>query len=166
MKLWRYLFLPHEISAFERSYLRRMNRIALIFFYLHVPAFAGVAELAGTSMLQAAVMTPLVLIGPTAVHFWLPEPRALAVAYGFTAMVMGGLLVHFGQGPMQIEMHFYFFVLIALLAGLGNPAAIMVAAVTVALHHLVVWLVLPSSVFNYEASVWRSEEHTSELQSR
>lgn len=159
MKLWNYLFLPREISAFERSYLRRMNRIALIFFYMHVPAFIGVAALAHTSMLQAAILTPLVLIGPTAVYFWLRNPRALAVAYGFTAMVMGGLLVHFGQGPMQIEMHFYFFVLIALLAVFGNPAAIMTAAVTVALHHLTVWLLLPSSVFNYEASAWAVVVH-------
>jgi two-component system chemotaxis sensor kinase CheA len=159
MKLWRYLFLPREISAFERSYLRRMNRIALIFFYLHVPAFIGVAALAGTSMVQAAVLTPVVLIGPTAVYFWFRNPRALAVAYGFTAMVMGGLLVHFGQGPMQIEMHFYFFVLIALLAVFGNPAAIMTAAVTVALHHLALWLLLPSSVFNYQASVWAVVVH-------
>ncbi|HEY6174430.1 MAG TPA: ATP-binding protein [Kofleriaceae bacterium] len=159
MKLWNYLFLPREISDFERSYLRRMNRIALLFFYLHVPAFVGVAALAGTSLVQAAILTPIVLIGPTIVYFWLTNPRALAVAYGFTAMVMGGLLVHFGQGPMQIEMHFYFFVLIALLAVFGNPAAIMVAAVTVALHHLVVWLVLPSSVFNYQASVWAVVVH-------
>jgi two-component system, chemotaxis family, sensor kinase CheA len=159
MRLWRYLFLPREISAFERSYLRRMNRIALLFFYLHVPAFVGVAALAGTSMLQAAVLTPIVLIGPTLVYFWLQNPRALAVAYGFTAMVMGGLLVHFGQGAMQIEMHFYFFVLIALLAVFGNPAAILTAAVTVALHHLVIWLLLPASVFNYEASVWAVVVH-------
>ena len=159
MKLWKYLFLPREISAFERSYLRRMNRIALIFFYLHVPAFVAVAALAGTSMLQAAILTPVVLVGPTLVYFWFSNPRALAVAYGFTAMVMGGLLVHFGQGPMQIEMHFYFFVLIALLAVFGNPAAILTAAVTVALHHLVVWLVLPASVFNYEASVWTVVVH-------
>ncbi|HSR98158.1 MAG TPA: hypothetical protein VLM79_13960, partial [Kofleriaceae bacterium] len=159
MKLRSYLFLPREISAFEHSYLRRMNRIALIFFYLHVPAFVAVAALAGTSMLQAAVMTPAVLVGPTVVYYRLRNPRALAVASGFTAMVMGGLLVHFGQGPMQIEMHFYFFVLIALLAVFGNPAAIMTAAVTVALHHLAVWLLLPSSVFNYEASVWAVVVH-------
>jgi two-component sensor histidine kinase/HPt (histidine-containing phosphotransfer) domain-containing protein len=159
MKLWSYLFLPREISAFERSYLRRMNRIALIFFYLHVPAFIGVAALAGTSIVQAAILTPIVLIGPTAVYLWLRNPRALAVAFGFTAMVMGGLLVHFGQGPMQIEMHFYFFVLIALLAVFGNPAAIMTAALTVALHHLTLWLVLPSSVFNYEASAWTVVVH-------
>jgi len=154
MRLLNYLFLPKEISAFERGYLRRMNRIALIFFYLHVPAFVGIAALAGTSMLQAAVLTPLVLVGPTLVYFWFRNPRALSVVYGFTAMVMGGLLVHFGQGPMQIEMHFYFFVLIALLAVFANPAAILTAAVTVAAHHLVVWLVLPASVFNYEASIW------------
>jgi urease beta subunit len=32
-------------------------------------------------------------------------------------------LANFGQGPIQIEMHFYFFVLIALLAMFGKPAA-------------------------------------------
>ena len=159
MKLWSYLFLPKDISAFERSYLRRMNRVALIFFYLHVPVFIGVAALAGTSPLQAAIMTPIVLIGPTLVYFWFQNPRALSVAYGFTAMVMGGLLVHFGQGPMQIEMHFYFFVLIALLAVFGNPAAVLTAAATVAVHHLVVWLVLPTSVFNYDASLWTVVVH-------
>jgi HPt (histidine-containing phosphotransfer) domain-containing protein/two-component sensor histidine kinase len=159
VKLWNYLFLPHEISAFERAYLRRMNRIALIFFYLHIPVFCGVAMLAGTSVLQAAIMTPIVLIGPTIVYFRFQNPRALAIAVGFTAMVLGGLLVHFGQGPMQIEMHFYFFVLLALLAVFGNPAAILTAAATVAVHHLVVWLVLPSSVFNYEASVWTVAVH-------
>ncbi len=159
MKLWSYLFLPSEITAFERAYLRRMNRIALVFFYLHVPAFIGVAALSGTSMLSAAVMTPIVLVGPTIGYFWFRNPRALAVAYGFTAMVMGGLLVHFGQGPMQIEMHFYFFVLLALLAVFGNPAAIVTAAATVAVHHLVVWLVIPSSVFNYEASIWTVVVH-------
>src|SRR5262245_38928390 len=160
MRLLRYLFLPREISAFERSYLRRMNRIALMFFYLHVPAFVGVAALAGTSSLQAAVLTPIVLIGPTAVYFWFSNPRALAVAYGFTAMVMGGLLVHFGQGPMQIEMHFYFFVLIALLSVFANPLVILIAAVTVALHHFVVWLVIPTSVFNYQASFWSVVVHS------
>jgi len=38
-RLGSYLVLPKEVSAFEQSYLARMNRIALIFFYLHVPVF-------------------------------------------------------------------------------------------------------------------------------
>jgi two-component system chemotaxis sensor kinase CheA len=154
-----YLVLPREITEFERRYLRRMNRIALVFFYLHVPVFIAVAALAGTSIVQAAVLTPLVLIGPTLAYVSFKNPRMLSVTYGFTAMVMGGLLVHFGQGPMQIEMHFYFFVLIALLAVFANPMVVITAAVTVAAHHLVLWLVIPRSVFNYEASVWTVAVH-------
>lgn len=75
------------------------------------------------------------------------------MVYGITAMAMGGLLVHFGQGPMQIEMHFYFFALIAFAAVYGNPAVIYVAAITVALHHLLLWMWLPRSVFNYDAGL-------------
>ncbi len=67
---------------------------------------------------------------------------------------MGGLLVHFGAGPVQIEMHFYFFALIAMLTVFGNPLVVVVAAVTVAVHHLALWIVLPASVFNYDAPLW------------
>ncbi len=158
-RLLSYLTLPPEITAFERSYLRRMNRIALVFFYAHVPVFIGVAALAGTSIVQAAVLTPLVLIGPSIAYVLFKNPRYLSATYGFCAMVMGGLLVHFGQGPMQIEMHFYFFVLLALLAVFANPAVILTATVTVAVHHFALWLLVPTSVFNYQASIWTVVVH-------
>lgn len=35
--------LPSEITRFEREYLARMNRIALVFFAAHVPFMAFVA---------------------------------------------------------------------------------------------------------------------------
>jgi two-component system, chemotaxis family, sensor kinase CheA len=158
-RLLSYLLLPKEISEFERRYLARINRIAFLFFLGHVPVFVGIAALAGTSMLQALVLTPLALVGPALAYRLLHNPRHLSIVYGFTAMCMGGLLVHFGQGAMQIEMHFYFFVLIALLAVFANPMAIITAAVTVALHHLLLYLFLPRSVFNYEASLWAVGVH-------
>lgn len=158
-RLWSYLLLPKEISDFERQYLARINRIAFVFFLCHTPVFVGIAAIAGTSMLQAAVFTPLALIGPALAYRLFRNPRHLSIVYGFTAMCMGGLLVHFGQGAMQIEMHFYFFVLIALLAVFANPMAIITAAVTVALHHLLLYLFLPRSVFNYEASLWAVGVH-------
>src|SRR5947209_7243877 len=151
-RLASYLILPNEITAFESDYLRRLNRIGLIFFYAHIPVFMGVAALAGTGVVTALLLTTAVLVGPTIAYRTFDNVRVMSAVFGFTAMCMGGLLVHFGQGPLQIEMHFYFFVLLALLAVFGNPVAILVAAVTVALHHLLLWLILPSSVFNYEAS--------------
>ncbi len=117
------------------------------------------ALLAGTSVVQTLILTPLVLVGPLVAYRTVTNPRHLSVVFGFTAMCMGGLLVHFGKGPMQIEMHFYFFTLIALLAVFGNPMAIVTAAVTVAMHHLVLFLILPSSVFNYRASIWAVAVH-------
>lgn len=157
----RYLSLPKEITAFERAYLGRVNRVALWFFAAHLPIFVLVAGLNGGTGLQALVLTGLVLAGPAVAYRSLAtsSPRVVSVLFGFVAMLMGGLLVHFGQGAMQIEMHFYFFVLIALLAVFANPMAILAAAGTVAVHHLVLYLFLPRSVFNYQASLWAVAVH-------
>jgi len=149
-----YVRLPAEISDFERSWLARMNRVALGFFWLNLPLFVAVAFFNETGPLLAVVLTGLVLVGPTVALGALDNPRAVSMVHGFTAMCLGGLLVHFGQGPVQIEMHFYFFSLLAVLAMFGNPTVIIVAAVTVTLHHTVVWAIIPRSVFNYDASVW------------
>ena len=148
------LILPAHISQFEHSYLARVNRIALWFFVGHLPAFMLIAALNAQSVLGAFLLTSLVLAGPVLAMRSLENPRSVSLVYGFSSMLMGGLLVHFGQGPVQIEMHFYFFALLAMLAVFGNPMAIVVAAVTVALHHLLLWMYLPESVFNYAAPIW------------
>ena len=150
----QFLILPSEITAFERRYLDRVNRIALWFFVLHVPVLVAVAALNDTGPLRALALSMAVVAGPVLAKYSLSNPRAVSIVHGIAAMFMGGVLVHFGQGPMQIEMHFYFFALLAMCAVFGNPMVIIAAAVTVALHHLIVWLVIPRSVFNYDASAW------------
>jgi len=149
-----YLVLPEEISDFERGYLARVNRIALYFFMAHPPIFMAVAALAGTGAWSALWMSLVVLMGPAiAVHF-LANPRHISTIHGVSAMLMGALLVHFGQGQVQIEMHFYFFVLLALLAVTANPMVVFVAAVTAAVHHTLFYFLVPQSIFNYDAQVW------------
>ncbi len=154
MKVSKYLALPAGITPFEHRYLTRLNKVALIFFYLHIPALMAIAWVAGTGVLFALALTSFVMVGPTVAYRTVRNPRHLSVVYGFTAMLMGGLLVHFGQGPVQIEMHFYFFALLAMLCMFANPMVNIVAAVTVALHHLIVWWLAPQSVFNYDAAWW------------
>jgi two-component system, chemotaxis family, sensor kinase CheA len=51
------IVLPDTISDFERSYLRRMNRVGLYFFALHIPVFMLVAYFNGTGTLMAAALT-------------------------------------------------------------------------------------------------------------
>lgn len=157
--LLSYLMLPSTVTEFEQNYLRRLNRIAILFFYAHIPVMMLVAAICGTGPVLAGISTSVLLVGATLAYFQFKNVRHLSLVFGFTAMCLGGLLVHFGQGPMQIEMHFYFFVLIALLAVFANPLVIIVAAVTVALHHQILFIVFPSSVFNYEATNWAVAIH-------
>ncbi len=160
MQPTKYLALPPEITQFERRFLAHINKVALIFFYLHIPVLMAVAWAAGTGPITALVLSAIVLIGPTIAYRTIKNPRSISVVYGITAMFMGGLLVHFGQGPLQIEMHFYFFALLAMLCLFANPTVNLAAAGTVVVHHLVVWWLLPSSVFNYNAQWWVVLVHT------
>jgi len=146
--------LPSEVSEFEHRYLARMNRVGLWFFALHIPVFVLVAWFNDTGPLLALALTLGVMAGPVIASKTLSNPRRVSEIFGFSAMLMGGLLAHFGQGPVQIEMHFYFFALLAMLVIFGNPMVVVVAAVTAAVHHLLVWMVLPVSIFNYEAPIW------------
>lgn len=149
-----YVLLPQTISAFESSYLTRMNRIAALFFYAHLPLFMGLAWINGTGVVSAALLTCAVLVVPFFGARAFQSERVKSMSHGFTAMCIGGVLVHLGQGPVQIEMHFYFFSVLAMLALFANPMVIVVAAATVALHHLALWAVAPKSIFNYDAPIW------------
>lgn len=150
----RTIRLPEEVTAFERDYLGRMNLAALRFFLAHLPVFVFIAFFNDTDPLLAFILTSITLVGPIVAYKMLHNPRAVSVVYGVASMLLGGLLVHFGQGPVQIEMHFYFFALLAMLAIFGNPMVIVAAAITVALHHVLLWAYLPASVFNYDAPFW------------
>ena len=150
----RYITLPPHVSEFEERHLDRVTRIGFLFFLLHLPVFVAVAYFNETGAVSALVLTSAVLAGPWIASQCFSSKRLTSVVMGIASMFLGGLLVHFGQGPFQIEMHFYFFVLIALLSIFANPMVIIAAAVTAALHHLVLWCLLPSSVFNYEAPIW------------
>ncbi len=157
--LLAYLILPAEITDFERAYLARMRRVALLFFFFHVPVLMGVAAACGTGVVKAGLFGAFALVGPSIAYVTFENPRNISKVFGFTAMCMGGLLVHFGQGPMQIEMHFYFFVLLALLAVFAEPLTILVAAGTVCVHHLLLFFLFPRSVFNYDAPIWAVAVH-------
>ncbi|CAN5436796.1 hypothetical protein BH09MYX1_BH09MYX1_16000 [soil metagenome] len=154
MRLIDYLLLPKTLSDFERRYLARMNKVAIGVLAIHVPVLTLVAVVNGTGALKALLLSLFVFAGPVLASRAFANPRHVSKVVAVASMCFGGILVQFGQGPLQIEMHFYFFVLIGLLAVFGDPLVIVVAATTVALHHFVLWAALPRSVFNYDASLW------------
>ncbi|MEO1528908.1 MAG: methyl-accepting chemotaxis protein, partial [Planctomycetota bacterium] len=146
--------LGAELSNFERNYVDNVNKWALRLAWLHLPILVAIAAFNETGVLLATVLTTLVVGGPAFACQTFQNPRTKSVILGIAFMLLGGLLVHFGQGPAQVELHFYFFAAVALLATFANPAVVVMAAGVVALHHVVLWLAFPTSLLNYEAPFW------------
>jgi len=92
----RYLALPAEITPFERDFLARLNKVALVFFSLHLAVVMAVAWAAGTGVLQALAFSLVVITGPAIAYLTIRNPRSISVVHGVAAMLMGGLLVHLG----------------------------------------------------------------------
>jgi two-component system chemotaxis sensor kinase CheA len=151
--LFAYLVLPRETTEFESDYLCRLNRVALWFFAVHVPTLTLIAWCNDTCPPLALASTSAALVGPLLAKRFL-RPRGVSVVHGITAMIMGGLLVHFGQGSLQSEMHFYFFALLGMCGVFGNPLVVVAAAGTVTLHHVLLWRLAPRSLFNDSAAWW------------
>ncbi len=150
----RTVALPATITPFERTYLARLNRLAMGVLLAHLPVLVLIAWWNETGPAFAAATAALALFGPLVAITFDDQPRRVSTVLGVSAVILAGILVHVGQGPNQIEMHFHFFVIIATLAVFGNPTVILAATATVALHHVALWLLFPASVFNHEAAVW------------
>ena len=100
-RMLRACVLPKTVSAFEQSYLARMNKIALAFFYAHLPIFLLISWVNDTDPLFTLFLTAAVLLVPFLGCRAFTSQRAKSLVFGFTSMCMGGILVHIGQGPVQ-----------------------------------------------------------------
>ena len=128
----------------------RTRRNAVLLLVLHLPVALGVAFLRGQGLPLAALLSVAILAGPVALLLLRPASALVDHAVAFAAMCFSGLLIHLAGG--MIEAHFHVFVAIAALTAFGNAWVPVTAAATIAVHHVAFFLLLPRSVFNYDAS--------------
>ena len=96
----------------------------------------------------------------TAAWKLLPHGPQLRVLLAMTLMAEVSILVAaFSGHPWQIDMHMAYFAALALLAVFCDWKAIVAAAATVAVHHLLLSYVLPAAVFPGAASLGRVIVH-------
>lgn len=85
-----------------------------------------------------------------------------SITYAITIALVGqtSLLVFlFADHPWQIEMHFYYFVVLALVSGFCDAALLVTAALLIAAQHLSLNYLLPAAVFPGGTSIWRVVVH-------
>lgn len=135
----------------ELEYTGRMNRYFLALLTAHIPVSVAMALWFGSGWLSALLMGLIIVAGPAVLHAGWKGQTVTSIAMGTGLMMMGALLVHLSRG--MIEMHFHFFVSLALLIVMGRPVVLLASAGTIAVHHLLFWAVMPASLFNYQAGL-------------
>jgi methyl-accepting chemotaxis protein len=135
----------------EKKHLYSINKIFSYVLLAHIPVSLILAYLFHTGMALAALGSIAICSLPIFLSFFTSSYRLAAITHGIALMFFSGLLIHLTKG--MIETHFHIFVSLAILIVFANPLVILAAAGTIAIHHVGFFFLLPSSVFNYQASI-------------
>jgi two-component system, sensor histidine kinase and response regulator len=134
----------------------RFGQLLVILLWLHVPVVILVAMAVDRPPVLPAVAA-ILLAGAYNLAWW-RHGIAPATRYLSAVALMGepALLVYLLAGhAWQMDMHMYFFATLALTIAWCDWRVILVAAFTVAVHHLLLDLVLPFAVFSHGADMPR-----------
>jgi methyl-accepting chemotaxis protein len=140
------------MSDFEHEYLGKANSWAFVFLAIHLPVLCGLALVEGVPVLTPLAVMLLLLAGPAVLLMRERSSEILPVTLAVAAMGMVAVAIYVSNG--MPEAHFEVFVMLAMLVVFGRVAALVVGATTIAVHHLAFWAWLPTSIFNYKASLW------------
>jgi len=144
--------MEQELSPFEIAYSRKANTIGFYFLLAHLPVLIGMALFRESSVVVPLLVMALLLSAPAAILLRDRAAPLAADALAVAAMGTSALVIHLSGG--MIEAHFEIFTLLAMLTVFGRIGPLLIAATTIALHHVIFWLWLPTSLFNYKASLW------------
>jgi Methyl-accepting chemotaxis protein len=137
--------------TFRQTYNLRTSKYFLIGLALHIPVFLGMAWMNGHSFIGTIALALLILAGPAVAYAFKVSNALLPNLLAFSGMCFSGLLIHLGNG--MIEMHFHVFIMLAIMIVFALQTPVLTAVVTIAVHHLAFFFFLPDSVFNYKASL-------------
>jgi hypothetical protein len=140
--------LPTGGSLPEEAFIRR-HRAMVILLFAHAIGIAILAYLRGFAPMHAIQEGSVV--AAIAGLAMLPEGRKLKSALGALGLITASaVLVHVGGG--SIEMHFHFFVALGLLTIYQDWLPFLLALGYVVLHHGVMGVLDPRSVYNHPAA--------------
>ncbi|TCM20779.1 hypothetical protein EDF56_102442 [Novosphingobium sp. PhB165] len=144
--------MTDEIAALRTKF----GRFLVVLLWLHVPLLVTVALIQGESLLNAALAG--VLLAGSYHLMWALNGPAPATRYLSAVALMGevAVLLFLMRGhPWQMDMHMYFFAMLALTIAWLDRETILVAAFAIALHHLLLLFLLPYAVFPQEGTLER-----------
>jgi methyl-accepting chemotaxis protein len=127
--------------------------------WAHVPLLAIVGWTNGTAWLSGALAGAVAAGVATAAWHFDRNSQLARYTIAIAQIMMVSLLVWLAHGPMQIDVHMYYFAAYAMLAAFCDWKVIVVAAAVTAVHHLGLNFLMPLAVFPDGANFWRVVLH-------
>jgi methyl-accepting chemotaxis protein len=132
-----------------------VGRFFVVALWLHLPLLAAIGVM-NDSFSLPALSLGVFAAGAATTAWYFDEQSALAryvVAVAVVTIV--SLMVWLGRGPLQPDMHMYYFAALCALAAYCDWRVIVVAAAATVLHHLALNFIMPLAVFRDGANFFR-----------
>ena len=145
-----------DLQAFQLTVARVLVGLCIV----HVPMLAGICALLGRDVTANTIVCLLFAAVPAALLYAGRPLSTISFAIAIALVGQTSLLVFaFSGHPWQVEMHFYYFAVLAMLSGFCDWRVLALAAALVSLHHLSLNGVLPSAVYPGGSDVLRVSVH-------
>src|SRR5580700_4577033 len=141
-----------------RSFQLTLARVLTALGVMHVPVLAAICAVLGRNVAANTIACAALAVIPIALSYAGRSITTIAIGIAITLVGQTSLLVlAFSGHPWQVEMHFYYFAVLAMLSGFCDWLAL--AAGLVSLHHLSLNFILPDAVYPGGSNPWRVSVH-------
>lgn len=132
------------ISEIRNTFARIMNYALLA----HIPIILLAGWFTGNDLLLPFIFSLIIAIVPIVLYQIQGPSELQRQVTGVSAVLFAALLVFQFQGhPWQIDVHMYFFAVLAVLAAFCDWKVIFISAAIVAVHHLSLNFIVPAWIF-------------------
>jgi methyl-accepting chemotaxis protein len=145
-----------NIESFQAIVAKALIALALA----HIPILAAVAWALGQNVTFAVLTATMLGVAPLLVWRLRRPMKVIAFALAVALAGQTSILVYLFTGhPWQVEMHFYYFAVLAMLSGFCDWMVLLAAAGLIAAHHLGLNFVLPDAVYPGGSNLLRVVVH-------
>jgi methyl-accepting chemotaxis protein len=145
-----------DLESFQRTVAKVLTGLSAA----HVPMLAVICALLGRDIAANALACAALAVIPIALLY--AGRPITTVAFGLAITLVGQtslLVLAFSGHPWQVEMHFYYFAVLAMLSGFCDWRVLALAAGLVSLHHVSLNFILPDAIYPNGIDLLRVSVH-------
>jgi methyl-accepting chemotaxis protein len=146
----------NDLRSFQLTVAKILTTLSIV----HVPMLAIICAALGRNVTANVFACGALALIPVALL--LARQPITTVAFGLAITLVGQtslLVLAFSGHAWQVEMHFYYFAILAMLSGFCDWRVLGLAAGLVAVHHLTLNFILPDAVYPGGSDVLRVSIH-------